>query len=215
MGNLRGQQRAVLLSARAHFELAGSLAGCNSREMIQCTLQTSRLVLIPLAHEHLEYEVTLDASPGVMRYLGAGSPRDRSVVEKHHQERLDVARDGLGFWAGFLEAEFVGWWLLAPADDDARGQAELGYRLKPDFWRQGLASEGAAALLAYGFDDVGLTQIFAETMTVNAGSRAVMSRLGLTYLGTRDEGIAGPIPGSDQGNVDYAITRDHWAAGAR
>ncbi|WP_199184319.1 MULTISPECIES: GNAT family N-acetyltransferase [unclassified Cryobacterium] len=162
--------------------------------MIQCTLQTSRLVLIPLAHELLEYEVTLDASPGVMRYLGAGFPRDRSVVEKHHQERLDVARDGLGFWAGFLEAEFVGWWLLAPENDDARGQAELGYRLMPDFWHQGLASEGAAALLAYGVDDVGLTQIFAETMTVNAGSRAVMSRLGLTYLALATKGSSALSP---------------------
>lgn len=183
--------------------------------MIQRTLQTSRLTLVPLGDEHLEDEVTLDANPDVMRYLGAGEPRDRSEVEKHHQERIDEARNGLGFWAGFLGAEFVGWWLLAPADDDERGQAELGYRLLPGFWRQGLASEGAAALLAYGFEDVGLTQIFAETMAVNAGSRAVMSRLGLAYLGTRGEGTIGPIPGSDHGNVDYAITKDRWATFAR
>ena len=150
-----------------------------------------------------------------MRYLGAGEPRDRSVVEQHHQERIDAARNGLGFWSGFLGAEFVGWWLLAPADDDERGQAELGYRLLPNFWHQGFASEGAAALLAYCFDDVGLNHVFAETMTVNAGSRAVMSRLGLTYLGTRGEGTVGPIPGSDQGTVDYAFTKDEWAAFAR
>lgn len=186
--------------------------GCNSEEMIQRTLQTSRLILVPLTDEHLEYEVILDASPDVMRYLGAGEPRDCSEVEKHHEERIDAARKGLGFWAGFLGAEFVGWWLLTPEDDDERGQAELGYRLLPDFWRQGLASEGAAALLAYGFEDVGLTRIFAETMAINAGSRAVMSRLGLTYPGTRGEGNIGPIAGSDQGNVDYAITKDRWAA---
>ena len=186
--------------------------GCNSQEMIQRILQTNRLTLVPLGDEHLEYEVALDANPDVMRYLGAGEPRERSEVEKHHQERIDEARNGLGFWAGFLGPDFVGWWLLTPEDDDERGQAELGYRLLPDFWRQGLASEGAAALLAYGFDDLGLTQIFAETMTVNAGSRAVMSRIGLTYLGTRGEGNSGPITGSDQGMVDYAITNDRWAA---
>ncbi|TFD76982.1 GNAT family N-acetyltransferase [Cryobacterium fucosi] len=180
--------------------------------MIQVTLQTNRLTLVPLGDEHLEYEIFLDANPDVMRYLGAGKPRERSEVEKHHKERVDAARNGLGFWAGFLGADFVGWWLLAPADEDERGQAELGYRLLPDFWRQGLASEGAAALLAYGFEDVGLTQVFAETMAVNAGSRAVMSRLRLTYLGTRGEGANGPVPGSDQGTVDYAITKDRWAA---
>ncbi|WP_166783815.1 GNAT family N-acetyltransferase [Cryobacterium sp. Hz9] len=111
-----------------------------------------------------------------------------------------------------MPAHGQGGWLLAPANEDERGQAELGYRLLPDFWRQGLASEGAAALFAYGFKNLGLTQIFAETMTVNAGSRAVMSRTGLTCLGTRGEGNSGPITGSDQGMVDYAITNDRWAA---
>jgi len=179
---------------------------------MQRTLQTRRLILVPLAEEHLEHEVALDASPDVMRYLGAGQPRNRAEVEEHHHERLREARNGLGFWAGYHRTEFVGWWLLAPADDDERGQAELGYRLRPEFWRQGLASEAAAALLAHGFDDLGLTRIFAETMAVNTGSRAVMSRLGLTCIGTRDEGIHGPIPGSEHGIVDYAITKDRWAA---
>ena len=180
--------------------------------MIQRTLQTKRLTLVPTGEEHLEFAVPLDAHPDVMRYLGTGEPRERLEVEEHHQFRIDEARNGLGFWAGFVGADFVGWWLLTLEDDDERGQAELGYRLLPDFWRQGLASEGAAALLAYGFDDLGLTQIFAETMAVNAGSRAVMSRIGLTYLGTRGAGHSGPITGSDQGMVDYAITNDRWAA---
>ena len=192
--------------------MAIDVSGCNHQEIIQRTLQTSRLTLVPLGDEHLEYEVTLDAHPDVMRYLGVGQPRDRSEVEKHHQERINEARNGLGFWAGFLGTEFVGWWLLSAENDDERGQAELGYRLLPDFWRRGLASEGAASLLAYGFEDVGLAQTFAETMAVNSGSRAVMSRLGLTHIGTRDEGTIGPIPGSVQGNVDYAISKDRWAA---
>jgi RimJ/RimL family protein N-acetyltransferase len=180
--------------------------------MMQRTLQTSRLTLVPLGEEHLEYEVILDATPDVMRYLGAGKPRERPEVEKHHDGRISAARDGLGFWVGFLEAEFVGWWLLASKENDARGEAEVGYRLLPEFWRQGLASEGAAALLAYGFDEVGLTQIFAETMAVNEGSRAVMTRLGLSYQGTRDAGTMGPILGSEHGNVDYSITKHQWAA---
>jgi hypothetical protein len=36
----------------------------------------------------------------------------------------------------------------------------------------------------YGFDDVGLDRIIAQTMTVNAGSRNVMERIGLTYVRT-------------------------------
>jgi RimJ/RimL family protein N-acetyltransferase len=179
--------------------------------MIQHSIDTGRLSLVPLAEEHIEFEVLLDATPEVMRFLGDGLAREREVVEQHHRGRLSEARDGLGFWAGFVDAVFVGWWLLSPAAaDDTRGQAEVGYRLLPDFWRQGLASEGAAALLAYGFEEVGLTQIFAETMTINEGSRAVLNKLGLTYVGTRGAGVAGAIPGSEHGDVDYVITKDEW-----
>ena len=102
------------------------MLGCNSQELIRRTLQTNRLTLVPLGEEHLEFEVTLDAQPDVMRYLGTGEPRERLEVEEHHQERIDEARNGLGFWAGFVGADFVGWWLLTLEDDDEGGQAEPG-----------------------------------------------------------------------------------------
>jgi RimJ/RimL family protein N-acetyltransferase len=42
--------------------------------MTQPTLDTERLRLVPLADEHLEFEVELDSDPEVMRYL-AGRAR--------------------------------------------------------------------------------------------------------------------------------------------
>ncbi len=47
-------------------------------------------------------------------------------------------------------------------------------------------------------------------MTINEGSRAVMSRLGMSHLRTRDVGQISSIPGAEQGNVDYIITRQEW-----
>ena len=38
--------------------------------------------------------------------------------------------------------------------------------------------------MRYGFDDVGLERVIAQTLTVNAGSRAVLGRIGLTYVRT-------------------------------
>lgn len=177
---------------------------------MQSTIQAPRLTLVPMNDDHLEHEIALDARPEVMRFLGNGVARERAEVEKHHNGRLKSARDGLGYWTGFVGTQFVGWWLLAPAGNDERGQAEIGYRLSPDFWRQGFASEGAKALLAYGFDELSLTQIFAETMTINEGSRAVLSRLGMSHLRTRDVGQISSIPESEQGNVDYVITKKEW-----
>ncbi len=183
---------------------------------MQATLTTARIELLPLAEHHLEHEVELDADPAVMRYLGDGRPRDRAQVEESHRRRLAVAAlvPGLGFWAGFVSGEFVGWWILEPperADQGPRqGQAELGYRLLPRFWRRGLASEGARELLRHGFEDLGLQRVFAETMAVNAASRATMTSLGMRHVRTFHLEVHEPIPGSDQGEVEYAITRDEW-----
>ncbi len=188
------------------------------KTMGQVPLQTSRMQLVPLADEHLGHEVEVDSDPEVMRYLGSGRARTRQEIEALHRVRLAVpARaPGLGFWVGFVDAEFVGWWILQPperADQGAvAGQAELGYRLLRRHWRRGLASEGARELIRHGFQDLGLIRIFAETMAVNVASRATMASVGLTHVRTFHMEFDEPLPGSDLGEVEYAISVDQWRA---
>ncbi|GAB2469199.1 GNAT family N-acetyltransferase [Jatrophihabitans fulvus] len=181
--------------------------------MTQAVLRTERLTLVPLADGHLEDEIALDADPQVMRFLDR--PRTREQVVARHAERLAVAArtTGLGFWAGLRDDAFVGWWLLDEAERP--DEAELGYRLAARFWRQGFASEGARELLRHGFDDLGLQRVFGETMAVNAGSRAVMASLGMSYVRTVHGTWDDPLPGWEQGEVEYAITRSQWRARAR
>ncbi|MEV6376485.1 GNAT family N-acetyltransferase [Micromonospora musae] len=182
--------------------------------MPQATLHTARIRLVPLADEHLDHEVELDADPEVMRYLGP--PRTRAEVEALHGRRLAAARrvPGLGFWAGLVDGDFVGWWILEPPEradqGPVAGQAELGYRLLRRYWRRGLASEGARELIRHGFEELGLNRIFAETMTVNEGSRATMASVGLRYVRTFHLSFDDPLPGTEHGEVEYALTRDEW-----
>jgi RimJ/RimL family protein N-acetyltransferase len=185
--------------------------------MPQQTLQTDRITLVPLADEHLESEVELDSDPEVMRYL-SGRASTREEVESGHARRMAAARkvDGLGFWVGLVDGEFVGWWTLQPAhgpdQPDDPGVADLGYRLLQRCWRNGLASEGARELVRYGFDHVGLDRIIAQTLAVNAGSRAVLERVGLTYVRTFPTSMTRPAEGVEEGEVEYGITRRQWAA---
>ncbi|QSB16237.1 GNAT family N-acetyltransferase [Natronosporangium hydrolyticum] len=184
--------------------------------MAQATLRTPRIRLVPLCDDHLDYEVELDADPEVMRYLGR--PRGRAEVEELHQRRLAAATSvcGLGFWAGFVDEAFVGWWILGPPHRTDQGpldgQATLGYRLLRRYWRQGLASEGARELVRHGFEELELHRIFAETMAVNQASRATMASVGLRHVRTFQLDFDDPLPGSDQGEVEYAITREQWLA---
>jgi RimJ/RimL family protein N-acetyltransferase len=93
-------------------------------------------------------------------------------------------------------------------------EADLGYRLQQHHWHQGYASEGARELVRHGFEDLGLTRIFAQTMAVNEPSRATMASVGLTFVRRFAEEYDVPIPGHEQGEVEYDITRERWVASA-
>ncbi len=181
--------------------------------MTQATLRTNRIRLVPLTDGHLGFEVELDSDPEVMRYL-SGRARTPEEVGAAHLLRLATAKpvDGLGFWVGFVDGQFVGWWILEPPADADHGpvqaEAELGYRLLRRCWRQGLASEGARELLRHAFRDLDLQRVFAQTMTVNTRSRATMEAIGLRFVRELEDDAG--LPGSELGGVEYAITRDEW-----
>lgn len=204
--------------------------------MAQPVLKTLRLKLVPLSPDHLNHVIRLDSDPDVARYIENGRPLTPPEATAAHERRLDAAKrvPGLGHWAGFLDdgdcssdisssvdaAEtFVGWWSLAPIEAGSPNgeeaiplQADLGYRLLPAFWRRGLAKEGARELVRHGFADLGLARISAETMAVNAASRATMAAAGLRYVRTFHVCFEDPIPGTEEGEVEYAVTRGQWLA---
>lgn len=174
-------------------------------------LGTARLRLEPMRPEHLPHLVDLDADPEVLRFI-LGRARRRAEVEDFWGPRCaDETADalGLGFWVGFAGEDFVGWWDLEPHEP---GVAEAGWRLGRAWWGQGLASEGAVALLDHGFGAAGLERVWAETMAVNLGSRGVMRRLGMRHVRTETRTWAEPLPGADQGEVVCEITAAEWRA---
>lgn len=191
--------------------------------MSQPILRTNHLVMLPLAEEHLELEVELDSDPEVLRYLW-GRARGRDEVVASHAERMDFGRqvDGLGYWMAFLRRgegdaaprEFVGMMMLPPDHAEDRefdpGDAALGYRIVRKHWRHGYASEASAELLRHAFETVGIGKVVADTMAVNAGSRAVMEKVGMRYVRTYFVDFDDPLPGRDHGEVLYEITRENW-----
>jgi RimJ/RimL family protein N-acetyltransferase len=92
---------------------------------------------------------------------------------------------GYGLWAVELpgKAEFIGYIGLALQDFEApfTPAVEVGWRLAKDYWGRGLASEGARAAIADGFDRVGLEEIVSFTSPANLRSVGVMQRLGMTH----------------------------------
>lgn len=179
-------------------------------------LTTVRLDLRPFTADDLDHLVELDGDPEVMRYLGNGRPTPRAAVEQEMLPRAMRWYDrlaGPAFWAAIdrTSGDFLGWFELRPLEPERPDDAELGYRLRRAGWGRGYATEGALALVDWGFRRCGLHRIRATTMAVNAASRHVMEKVGLAYVRTYHELWPEPIPGSEHGEVEYAVTREEWA----
>lgn len=183
------------------------------------TLRTRRIELRPMTLEHLPLLHALDSDPEVMRYL-LGRARTPAEIDAFWAPRCaDTSADeaGLGWWIGFHDDTFLGWWDLGrsdsdPADPPRAAAPEIGWRVRRDRWRQGFASDGALALLEHAFDTVGVDRVWAETMAVNAGSRGVMHRIGMRHVRTYHPHVDDPLPGADRGEVVYEVTREQWQA---
>lgn len=60
---------------------------------------------------------------------------------------------------------------------------EIGWRLHPDFWHKGLASEAAVRMARFAFEDLAAPELLAVRHPDNADSARVMDRLGMRYRG--------------------------------
>ena len=179
-------------------------------------LETPRLILRQFTTGDVDNLFDLNSDPQVTRYLTGGRPLPRAEIRDQiipfHlgvYERLDR----LGTWAAESAAtgEFLGWFHFRPGHgSDDITNIELGYRLRRSSWNKGYATEGSRALISRGFTDLGVERVFALTMTVNATSRRVMEKCGLTFVRTFPYDGAYVIEGAEHGEVEYALTKPEW-----
>jgi len=169
-------------------------------------LVTSRLRLRELHEADLDEIVALHSDPEVMRYLGRVLPRDELLAEA--LPRFQTTPNGYGHWVAELRetGTFVGWFGFRLWHGD-ESTMELGYRLARRYWGRGLATEGCRALIAKAFTAFGAGRVVAQTMAVNHASRRVMEKSGLRHVRTFHLYFDDPLPGTEEGEVEYALDR--------
>lgn len=95
-----------------------------------------------------------------------------------------------------------------PGDAARQGRsAELGYALAPDYWGRGLMPEVVAELLRYGFEDLGLDEIWAACCQENGRSRRVLEKAGFLHAFT--ERLADGLS-PDRPACFCFVTRELW-----
>jgi RimJ/RimL family protein N-acetyltransferase len=150
---------------------------------VSVVLTTGRLVLRPFTDVDLTPFFELNTHPLVVESLGSSPTRAESdaMVERYGAE---LEHEGWGLWAveeaggGGSFVGMIGLHRVRP-DVPCAPAVEVGWRLHPDHWGHGYATEGALASLRHGFDAGGLDEIVAFTTTLNPRSQAVMERLGM------------------------------------
>ena len=178
--------------------------------MQQPTIQTERLVLRPFEES--------DAA-AVQRLAGARQIADTTLNIAHPYED-GMAEAWIATHAGqFAEGSNVIFAIVERESDTLAGaiglktesaiqKAELGYWIGVPYWSRGYATEASEALLAYGFEQLGLNRIAAQHFTRNAASGRVMQKIGMTYEGTLRQGTRkwGKFEDLDV----YSILREEW-----
>lgn len=154
-------------------------------------ISTRRLELQPVATAHLPLLVELNADAEVMRHIlgRPATPEETAAEWDQRLVRQSDATRGLGYWAGYVGEEFVGWW-SASAWIDKPSVSGVGYRLRRTAWGVGLATEGARAMVTHAFTVPSVDRVFASTKVGNHASRAVLTKVGLVQV-WEDDGVVG------------------------
>ncbi|MFJ4876983.1 GNAT family N-acetyltransferase [Streptomyces sp. NPDC088745] len=182
---------------------------------MQPFLETDRLVLRAFTEADADHLCALDGDPDVMRFITGGKPTSPETIRTRTLPRLLHTYPHFGtrgYWAAEEKATgtFLGWFEFCPLEDSRPFVVELGYRLNRAAWGRGYATEGSRALVDKGFAELGVERVTANTMAVNARSRSVMEKAGLTFVRHFTGDWPEAIEGSEHGEVEYDLTRAVW-----
>ena len=168
-------------------------------------LETSRLVLRKLEADDLDALARIYADPEVRRFFPEGT-LDREETREELEWIVDVyyRRYGYGLWATVLKetGQVIGRcgllpWAVVPAmsaplgldnapedpSEAASIEVELAYMFAREHWGRGLATEAARAIVAFGFDRLGLDRIICLIDPENVASLKVASNVGMVADG--------------------------------
>jgi RimJ/RimL family protein N-acetyltransferase len=123
-------------------------------------IERARFKLRRFTSDDLTDLCEIRADPDVMKYIGSGKAESIEQVQTAlnnilaHWEHHDFGR-----WAVIDKesGKLVGWCGLSYLETTE--DVEIGYGIAKSHWGKGIISDAAAAVIKWGFDDLGLDHI--------------------------------------------------------
>ena len=156
--------------------------------------QTRRLFLESWELEDFDVFAPITRDPRVMQFIADGEPWPDSRIGWFLGSQSTL-QETLGFCNWKLtdrsSRELVGFCGLAPLKQVK--EIEIGWWLKPTYWKKGLAFEAAECVVSAAFNEHGISRIVARAYRANTRSIALMKRLGMTFDRVLDTNSVGEI----------------------
>jgi ribosomal-protein-alanine N-acetyltransferase len=157
-------------------------------EKIFPVLTTGRLLLREILPEDIGHVFRGLSHPEVIKHYAVS------------YNTLQATQEQMDWYANMIKKDIGKCWAICSADNtifygiatlvfwekDHR-KAETGYWIFPEFWGNGIISEDMQTIIDFGFNKMNLHRIAAESEDDNAGSIAVLKKLGFEYEGTKRE----------------------------
>src|SRR3990167_11433849 len=142
-------------------------------------IETPRLILRTWREEDAEPYYCINQDPKVIKFL-FGPLTKQEVQDFIAFVNQQFDQIGYTLWAAEEKSsgKFMGFIGIYPLKWEAPfGPAiEIGWRLGSEFWNKGYATEGAKAVLNYGFNQCRLKEIVSFTALVNVRSIRIMEK---------------------------------------
>ena len=143
----------------------------------------------------------------MMRYISGDLPWDEvRIAEFHARQRRHLASQGccMGALVERASGRLAGVCGLQPMR--VGDEIEVGWWVAKRLWGRGLATEGGAAALSFGWEQLGLQRVKAIAVPENRASLRVMEKLGMRFE-RQATGRELGLPAPDVNLVVYTIER--------
>ena len=177
-------------------------------------IETERLFLRQWQNSDFAPFAEMNSDERVMEFYPSTLSQQQSDKMASHCQSL-IKERGWGFWA--LEEkksnQFIGFTgLHIPTHDLPFSPCvEIGWRLSPSFWGQGLVTEAAKAALNAAFKTLDLDEIVSFASIGNVRSIAVMERINMVKEQGTFEHPALPVGHPFREHCLYRLPKSRWS----
>ena len=169
-------------------------------------LQTERVHLRPIEHRDLQAIHELHSIPEVDEFNTLGIPESIDETKAIVDQLILNLEEPVRKFTFVLESKkgnhFIGLMGINLGKEKYRN-AEVWFKLHPNFWNKGFATEVLKRVLGFGFDDLKLHRIEAGCAVGNLGSISVLEKVGMKREGHTREVL--PLKSGWSDNYGYAI----------